>query len=256
MEQQIENSNIADVIYNIDVTEEMQTAIEESQDEQNYTEDTAVKYKIIGIEHVLSDEEKAALGEKAGILEQEIFSLENEIEQLKYSIKSNKSSLDDRSAQRRKTLLIIDAGKETRDVSAIAIYDWEGKQIDWQHPETGEVLETEPIPYQERQEALGFDNTIEKKNGNGTVRTEATSDEFKEIWYDHLRNFEFIEKPKGVTDTRLDKIKDITKSDQRYIDLIKTAGEPSNMTYYTQKSLASQFYGLSRILLEENNMIK
>ena len=238
----------------------MEQQIEYFADETTAIEDIAssteqenkLQTKSVEIEHTFTEEEKAKLGEKAGLLEQEIFTTENQIEELKTMSKNKKIILDELSQRRREFLLKIDAGKETRDVQAYGSYDWNEMVIYWHHPETNEVIETQPIPAEERQESIGFN--IEKKNGSSNT-TEIT-ERFKETWYDHLRNVEFIEFPRGVTASRLDKIKDMTKNDRRFIDLIKAAGEPQNAAHYTQKSLAAQFFSLSRVILEENGFIK
>jgi hypothetical protein len=203
----------------------------------------------IEIDYELSQEDHLTMLE-------EICSISKDCEDLEKQMKGYQSLASTARKERDEKMQLIydlihkkELGKERRLVHAKIEYDWENNQKKYLDPDSLALLKEEAIPHSDRQSKLEFEP---KKNG--TVKKIENND-LRETWYDHLRNFDFIDRPKGVTDLRLDKIKEQTKADRRFLDLIKEAGEPQHSAEYTQKMMALQFFNISKDILYEEGVL-
>ncbi|MCU0414185.1 MAG: hypothetical protein MUE91_07275 [Ignavibacteriaceae bacterium] len=189
--------------------------------------------------HKLTADELVKIADEQNLLLEENISLAFELDIVKKRINPRIDSNEKRIAElhRQYSTKIL-----TRTETITPVLDWDKGTMSYLHPETKEVLEEIAIPQEVRQQTLDLGPAAE-------------TDSEREQWFDYFLNFDGVERPKGVTDKRIDKIKtEVLFSD--YFEKLCTECSNANKDEETQKKFVTQFWGYLYDLMVAKRLLK
>lgn len=189
--------------------------------------------------HKLTADELVKIADEQNLLLEENISLAFELDIVKKRINPRIDSNEKRIAElhRQYSTKIL-----TRTETITPVLDWDKGTMSYLHPETKEVLEEIAIPQEVRQQTLDLGPAAE-------------TDSEREQWFDYFLNFDGVERPKGVTDKRIEKIKaEVLFSD--YFEKLCTECSNANKDEETQKKFVTQFWAYLHDLMVSKRMLK
>jgi len=207
------------------------------------TEPQTTNCKNFDITRKLTDEELVEIADKQNVLIGEKIELEADLEAYQ---KEMRPKIKDREAQIESLHNQYETKEVTRTMTIEPVTDWAHGLMRFFNPENNVLLEECPIPEQTKQQEIGF----ERKNEPEEVEQNRLV-----LWYDFAINYEGVEKPKGITDKRLGKIKNDILKHPAFKE-IASKSLASNGSAYVQNGFVLQFWSLIQGIMLEKGLIK
>ena len=207
------------------------------------TEPQTTNCKNFDITRKLTDEELVEIADKQNILIGEKIKLEADLDSYQ---KEMRPKIKEREARIESLHNQYETKEVTRTMTIEPITDWAHGLMRFFNPENNVLLEECPIPEQIRQQEIGFEqkNEPEEVEQNRLV-----------LWYDFAINYEGVEKPKGITDKRLGKIKNDILKHPAFKE-IASKSLASNGSAYVQNGFVLQLWSLIQGIMLEKGLIK